>query len=243
MAKTSADNKYQGVQGIDIVPWDENMLLAMQNLAQAESNFMVDGVALKNHPNVKQIDAPVGTANSIRLINLPKNYTADLYKQSVRRSIRIWADAYPDKHIYTGLFTVKDGTRTTSTTLSTADSLRDQLLQEFNGIDKSRINFFVEFWTGLSPVVNSNTLLNAVKDQTSIMLQACGAWTGQDLPVWAHCKWIEPIDSPMLGFNHALGHLNVTYFEMYQDDLLNPNYTNQLEAANINILNLANTLN
>lgn len=241
--KTPADNKYSAPQGVEIVPWDEYMLQAMAKLAIAQSNFMVDGVALKDLPNVKQIDAPVGTANAIRLVSLPKNYTANLYKASVKRSIRIWANAYPDKLIYTAIFGIKDGTRTTTTSLSTGDSLRDELLAEFNGIDKQRINFFAEYWTGLSPVVANSTTLNAVKDETSIMMQACGSWTGQTALVWAQCNWFKPVDSPELGFNNAITNFNSTYFELYQDDLLNPNYTSQFEAADSWIKDLYSVLN
>lgn len=239
MDRISEEDKYEGMQGIDIVPWNETMLQALNKLVQAQSNFEVDGVALKDHPIVKQISASIGTMNGIRMKTIPLNYTPSLLKESVSRSIRYWAKAYPDKHLYIGLFGVNDGTYTSSTTISTTDELKAEILTEFNGINNPRINFFIEFLTGVSPLLD-NKNLSGVKDITSIMMQACGSWVSQDY--WAHCQWATPMDSPELGINNAMESYSTTYYEIYKEDLQNPDFYNQFEDAAFNVQALADSL-
>lgn len=238
---TPDEDKYRGMNSIDIAPWSENMLKALRKLAYAQSNFKVDGIALKDHPTVKQITASVGTMNSIRMRTIPQNYTPELLKESVKRSIRFWVNAYPDKHIYIGFFGINDGTRTTSKTISTADELKAELLAEFNGIDNPRINFFIEYWTGQNPKKN-NQALNGLKDVTSIMMQACGSWITQDT-VWEQCGWLSPQDTPEHGFNQAMENYNTTYFEVYRSDLNNPDYYEQFDEAASKIRELGDILN
>lgn len=242
MRKIPQEDKYRGIQGTDIVPWNEVMLQALEKLAQAQSRYKVHGIQLRDHPTVKQISASVGTMNSIRMKTIPRNYTPDLLKQGVKRSIRTWANNYPDKLLFVGLFGINDGIFESSNQVSeTTLELRDELLDEFDGVNKPRLNFFIEYMTGQNPQV-SNELLFDVKDSTSILMQACGAWSEQDTK-WIQCDWIEPVDTPEKGLNHAMDNFNTTYFEIYKVDLENPEYTEQFEDAAIRVEELAEDLN
>jgi hypothetical protein len=140
------------------------------------------------------------------------------------RSVQAWASAFPNKHLYTGLFGISDGTKSPST----AETIRDNLLSQFNGVNNSRLNFFQELLTGEAPTLNSPlaTILSDVKDETSIMYQACGEWSNQ--AAWSWCFWLDN-DTPDAGFSHGFNDFNTTYFEIYPEDLLNSAYDSQFQ--------------
>jgi len=211
-----------------IVPWDETMLQALEKLVEAQAAHQVDGVALRDHPVVKQVNASIGGVTSIRLLDLPPDYTAEKYTAAVERSIDLWASAYPSgKHLYVGLFPIIDGEERPST----AEIIRERLLRTFNGTTKPRIHFFQEVLTGQTPFADGDlgALLLGVQGRTGVMLQACGPWTSQLLDVWS-CKWIEPVDTPDLGFQLGLETYGTLYFEMYNGDLLEESYSAQFET-------------
>lgn len=210
-----------------IVPWDPDMLAALERLAQAQANFEVGGIPLRDHPNVRQINASIGGISSLRMTNLPSSYSAQSLTDAVFRSLHAWADAYPTgKHLYVGMFVVNDGVNNPST----AEVIRDQVLAEFNGRDNPRINLFQENLTGIQPIAEGSLgeLLIDVQDQTGIMMQACGSWTEQN-GFFSQCTWIEPVDTPDDGFSHAVNTLGATYFEIYSADLDNPAYTSDFQ--------------
>lgn len=213
-----------GSFGSVCVPWDVTMLSAVEKLATAISNYQVDGVALKDHPTVKQIDAPIGGIQSIRLTKFPTGYTAAKLQDGVFRSVRAWAGAFPTKHIYVGLFGITDGVNNPTT----AESLRDGLLAEFDGVSNPRVNFFQEVLSGSAPSLTSDLgkVVADVKSKTSIMFQACGEWSKQS--TWSWCNWASN-DTPDAGLSHGYNNFNATYFEIYQADLLNEAYSEQLQ--------------
>lgn len=208
--------------GVSIAPWDDTMLTALEKLIAAISNHQFDGTALKDNPMVKQVDAAIGGIQSIRLTQLPSGYSAEKLEEGVFRSVRAWANAFPDKHLYVGLFNVADG----ATNPRTAESLRDKLLAEFNGVSAPRVNFFQEVLTGFAPSGLLGDILGAVKNETGIMLQACGEWSNQ--PSWPKCYWLAD-DTPDAGFSLGYNNFNATYFEIYEADLLNDAYAGQFQ--------------
>lgn len=219
---------FAGQDGPTIVPWDEVTLQAMERLAQAQAAHTVDGIALRDHPAVTQINASVAGILSIRLIDLPPGYNSEKFDAAVHRSLGIWADAYPSgKHLYVGLFAVNDGLLSPST----AERLRDSLLQTFDGIGRPRMHFFQELLTGRTPQTTSNlgTVLLGVEGRGGVMFQACGPWTDQASGFWS-CNWLTPADSPDLGFKLGLETYGSVYFEIYNGDLENAAYATQFEA-------------
>lgn len=215
------------------VPWDEDGLAAMARYAEALANFEIDGIAVKDHPAIKQVTAPIHGLNSLRLLRLPQGYTPALLEQAVIDSVQIWADRFPSgKHLYVGLFGVADeeflGVSGQSDVTEMA--IREALLQRFDGVSQPRINFFQEFLTGKVPEFGSQgfRLMNEVSEVTGLMYQACGAWTEQD-GAWAQCNWVEPLDTPDGGINHGFANVGATYFEIYPVDLQNEAYFSQFE--------------
>jgi len=210
--------------GLVTVPWDATMLAALEKLITALSNYQVDGIALKDHPTVRQVDAAIGGIQSIRMVQPPSGYTAEKLEEGVLRSVRAWVNAFPNKHIYAGLFGVNDGAKKPST----VETIRDDLMAEFDGVSKPRLNFFQEVLTGMAPTLNSPlaTVVSDVRSDTSIMYQACGEWKNQS--AWSWCYWANN-DSPDAGFSFAYNNFNTTYFEIYQADLTNEAYASQFQ--------------
>jgi chitodextrinase len=210
--------------GLVTVPWDATMLASLEKLITALSNYQVDGIAIKDHPTVRQVDAAIGGIQSIRMVQPPSGYTAEKLEEGVLRSVRAWVSAFPNKHIYAGLFGIGDGTSKPSTT----EKIRDDLMAEFDGINKPRLNFFQEVLTGMAPTLNSPlaTVVSDVRSETSIMYQACGEWLNKS--AWSWCYWASN-DSPDTGFSFAYNNFNTTYFEIYQADLLNEAYASQFQ--------------
>jgi PKD repeat protein len=210
--------------GMITAPWDETMLAALEKYITAFSNYQVDGIALKDHPTVRQIDASIGGIQSIRMMQPPSGYTAQKLEDGVLRSVRAWAAAFPNKHLYAGLFGINDGAKTPST----VERIRDDLMAEFDGVNKPRLNFFQEVLTGAAPSLNSPlaTVVSDVKSRTSILYQACGEWKNKT--AWSWCYWADN-DTPDIGIGFGYNNFNTTYFEIYQADLMNEAYASQFQ--------------
>ncbi|MGZ8187296.1 MAG: fibronectin type III domain-containing protein, partial [Methylosarcina sp.] len=210
--------------GLVTVPWDTTMLTALEKLVTALSNYQVDGIALKDHPTVRQIDAAIGGIQSIRMVQPPSGYTAQKLEDGVLRSVRAWATAFPNKHLYAGLFGIGDGTKRPSTT----EVIRDDLMAEFDGVNKPKLNFFQEVLTGAAPSLNSPlaTVVSDVRNETSILYQACGEWKNKT--AWSWCYWANN-DTPDIGIGFGYNNFNTTYFEIYQADLMNEAYASQFQ--------------
>jgi hypothetical protein len=210
--------------GVITVPWDTTMLTALEKYITAFSNYQVDGMALKDHPTVRQIDASIGGIQSIRMMQPPSGYTAQKLEDGVLRSVRAWATAFPNKHLYAGLFGINDGAKKPST----VEVIRDDLMAEFDGVNKPRLNFFQEVLTGAAPSLNSPlaTVVSDVRNETSIMYQACGEWKNKT--AWSWCYWANN-DTPDIGIGFGYNNFNTTYFEIYQADLMNEAYASQFQ--------------
>lgn len=211
-----------------IVPWDETMLEALERLVQAQAAHQVDGVALRDHPSVLQVNASIGGMTSIRVIDLPPGFETEKYMTAVERAIGYWDAAYPTgKHLYVGLFGINDGARRPST----GEVLRERLLSVYNGTTRQRLHFFQELLTGRTPqsISDLGQLLLGVEGRSGVMFQACGPWTEQEIPYWP-CNWVEPLDTPELGLQFGLETFGSVYFEIYNADLENDAYRPQFET-------------
>jgi chitodextrinase len=203
--------------GQTIVPWDTTMLTALEKLTTALSAYQIDGVPLKDHPTVKQVDASIGGIQSVRLRQLPSGYTADKFKEGVYRSVNAWANAFPSKHLYVGLFGISDNISNPSTT----DDIRDTLMAQH-----SNVNFFQEVLSGSAPNGPLGDVLEPASGKTGIMFQACGEWSNQG--AWPQCNFPQG-DTPNAGIAHGYNDYNATYFEIYENDLNNSSYASQFQ--------------
>lgn len=229
--KIPADSWYTGIQGEDIVPWDPTMRQYLFDYMLALSNFEIDGYKVRNHPAIKQINTSIGTMTSIRMKTLPLNYTSDKLFEAVTNTVGEWELNFPGKHLYVGLFGITDGS-------NTAEKIRDYLTSVYDGSFRTKINFFIEYWTGQTPSVNNKLIYDASKD-TSVLMQACGAWKNKDK--WTSCNFL-PDDTPEKGFKYAMDTFKTTYFEVYVEDLLHEPFESMFIKAADDIKNLAEVL-
>ena len=231
IAKVSGtpDQVFADMRGMQtIVPWNETMLLALQKLVQAHAAHTVDGIALGAHPTVKQINASIGGVTSVRVLPEPPGYTYERFAAAVERSLDYWAAAFPSgKNLYTGLFYFNTGIQSPSS----SDLIREWMLNRYDGVTRPRMHFFQEMLTGLSPTTISGggKLLKGVDRRAGVMMQACGPWIEQDTGNW-DCKWVEPLDTPQMGAELAMGEYRTLYFEFYPEDLESAAYSSQFTS-------------
>ena len=225
-ATASGETYNSGTYGINPYPWNEYVLTRWDALIEALSNYEVGGYALKDHPKLANIDCSLPGCQGIRLpsantgtTSQPPGYTLSKFQTSTLRAVRSVASRFPNKNCYVGLFGI--GGPSYANGMSDARAIRDALLAEFNGVANTRINFFQETMTGKVPEIGSNqgNLVYEVRNQTSIMLQACWRWSQQS--TGTQCNWATS-DTPQKGFDNAalFGTVyGVTYVEMYNEDL------------------------
>ncbi|MGZ8095091.1 MAG: fibronectin type III domain-containing protein, partial [Methylosarcina sp.] len=70
------------------------------------------------------------------------------------------------------------------------------------------------------------TVVSDVRNETSIMYQACGEWKNKT--AWSWCYWANN-DTPDIGIGFGYNNFNTTYFEIYQADLMNEAYASQFQ--------------
>ena len=218
------------VFGLTSVPWDTFMLTRLEMLADTVANLIVSGFPLATHPAIAQVNASIGGTSSIRFQSALSvaGYSRENYTYGVMRSVAAWASRFPTKFLHVGLFPqVSDGMGTFGDPLNptTAEYLRDTILDIYNATTPPMIGFFQENWTGATPGGAFSDILTDVNAQTFIMLQACGEWTHQS--AWTQCNWAVS-DSVGLGFSYAIPNIQSYYFEMYPEDLDNSAYQSSL---------------
>lgn len=204
------------------VPWDETMLASLQKYINALASVDINGITLRDHPTVANVDAAIGGIQSVRLTSLPPGYSQELFMNATHKSVELWRTAFPNKNIYVGIFGVSD-----NLVPKTVELIRDDLLESFN------VSFFQEVLSGSAPGTTSplGKLLYDVRDSAGIMFQACGEWSAQ--ASWSWCNFASK-DDPSKGFSQGY-QFNAKYFEIYEKDLLNPSYETMFNDAHSTI--------
>jgi hypothetical protein len=235
---TASGETYTDAQyGTNPLPWNAFALARWDALCEALANHVYQGVALKDHPKLANIDCSIIGSQGIRLReapNSPQGYTLEKYKAAVQSCVRSMANRFPNKNCYVGLFGI--GGPSYSQGVADAQNIRDALLAEFDGVSKNRINFYQETWTGKAPEITSpqGKLVYDVRTKTSIMVQACWSWTRKTSGT--QCSWVRDgsnniIDTPQMGVdNMAQFGDAATYFEVYNDDLTNSAFQSVWQA-------------
>jgi len=227
--------------GKNPLPWNAYALSRWDALCEALANHVYQGVALKDHPKLAQIDCSIIGTQGIRLrdpLSVP-GYTAQKYKDACIAAVTSMASRFPAKNCYVGLFGI--GGQTYPAGTAEAQAIRDALLATFDGVSRNRINFFQETWTGIAPEVGSpqGNLVYDVRTKTSIMLQACWSWMRASSGT--QCTWVRNaqnaiIDTPQMGVDNAAQFGSAcTYFEIYNDDLQNSAYQSTWQALHASL--------
>lgn len=214
--------------GTEPVPWDSFAQQRWTALITALGNYVVGSYALKDHPNLAQVDCSVIGSQGIRLIATPAGYSLSLYKQACTFAVDTMATVFSKKIIYIGLFGIQGHD-------SDVRDIRDSLLATYNGQTLPRINFYQETLTGAAPSGTMANYLMEVSTQTSIMWQQCWGYTSHindlinnptNITNGEECTW-ESTNPNTLTPQTCLdygGTFGSTYFEIYAEDLINNSY-------------------
>lgn len=218
--QTGASATYNaGNFGTEPVPWDSFAQQRWTALITALGNYVVGGYALKDHPNLAQVDCSVIGSQGIRLIATPAGYSLSLYQQACTFAVDTMATVFSKKIIYIGLFGIQGHD-------SDVRTIRDSLLATYNGQTLPRINFYQETLTGAAPSGTMEDYLLEVSTQTSIMWQYCWDYTGHiqsPSTEGEECTWETGTLTPQNALDHAALH-GSTYIEVYVEDLNNNSY-------------------
>jgi dienelactone hydrolase len=175
-------------------PWDGYIRERRRAMLQAMAGFATNGVELRKDPRLDLLDpylpggfTGIRDPNSTPLRNLP-GYTRQKLLAAAQDELRSLQDQFPGKFVQLGFWPVTDLENDAYGGVSASEWLREQLLAEFNGVNRPRVGFFMENLaakrTGLnaepysgSPVTAFGSALFASRDNTWNGFQMLGSWT------------------------------------------------------------------
>jgi hypothetical protein len=137
--------------------------------------------------------------------------------------IHIVRDAFPNKPVYVGFFTLNDNQY--SPPLDT--DMLAALTSEFDGVKNPRVAVFQELLRGDAPSTAGSygqNLLAALAAGCPVMFQACSPWIDKSL-----CEFTPGDDSPENGFNYGYNTFGTLYYEMYTADLNEPSWASMFQ--------------
>lgn len=214
------------------VPWDSTAQAHFRNFIQALASHPVydavsgTSIAFRDHPALGQIVAPILGQQWYRdqgdLASLT-SYTREKYIQGVLDCIHIVRDAFPNKPVYVGFFSLTDAQRSPSLD---SDMLA-ALTSEFDGVKNPRVAVFQELLRGDAPSTAGSygkNLLTAHASGCPVMFQACSPWINKSL-----CTFTPGDDSPENGLNYGYNTFGTLYYEMYTADLSEPSWASMFQ--------------
>lgn len=175
-------------------PWDSILRERRRAFLTALAAFEVDGIPLSEHPKLDLLDSylPGGFTgirdpNGIKLRNIP-GYTRASFLSAVQDELRSMQDAFPSKFIQIGFWPVLDYENAAYGNVPAWEWLRQQLLAEFNGVNRAHIGFFMENLAAkrdgpnedpfsATPTTLFASALFASKDQAWNGFQMLGSWS------------------------------------------------------------------
>jgi hypothetical protein len=220
---TDPANQFQGTQSTDVMPYDPVSQQYQKLYAEALCSHTIDGVAVKDDPNIWRINAPLGSAQGVRFLAVPKTgYTQAKLIDGVKVMFANWDAACHGKPKHLGVFNVADGIRTDAKkgTTSSVDLIKSVM-------STYKVDLFNEFWTEKNSTVTTQPqIATASKYGLQPLLQACWFWSDQNRGCFKTGG-----DSMQKAFDNAIGLLGVGYFELYQPDTDNPANAAIIKAA------------
>lgn len=224
-------------------PWDGYLRERRRAMVQAMANVVTNGVPLRNEPRLDVVDpylpggfTGIRDPNSTALRNLP-GYTRQKFLNAVQDELRILQDQFPGKFVQVGFWPVTDFENDSYGGVAASDWLRLQLLDEFNGVTRPRVGFFMENLaakrTGLNvepfsgtPVTGFGSALFFSQNDTWNGFQMLGSWTRpfNDNHV-TNTLYGTPNDAMEFAYNSY----RAEYHEVYVGDVDNPAFQPALQ--------------
>ncbi len=221
------------------VPWDPFLRARYEAFMTALGDHRVPNAAaggaltpLRNHPVLERILAGVGVGQGwlreqgFRVAEFP-GYTRAGFIDAIKTGLHSVTDNFPGTFVSIGFWTMTD----TVASPALWEDMRSALLTEFG----ARVGFFMEnlaaskdSTTGMVTGTPSTTFaapLYLSKDSTHITFQALQAW---NQPVSDPAKTANA--TPDDGLRYGYDTFGCTYFELYVEDLDDPNYRSSFEA-------------
>jgi dienelactone hydrolase len=219
------------------VPWDPYLLQRLSAFVNALAEHSIDGVKVKDHPVVNTVN--FGVAGAMLAIRDPlalhirdmTNYTRANFTNAVMTNLRIVATNFPTKFIQVGFWPVADSTSNPSLW----DSLRLNILSEFDGIRAPRVGFWMENLSASRSAPGQDPVSG--KPMTSFASPEFASQTNTWNGFQALTSWSKPFNNyndsvtnatPGDGLNFAFSTYGATYFELYVTDIEMSAYTNEL---------------
>lgn len=219
-------------------PWSSYLRERRRALIQAMAAFVPNGVALSAESRLAIIDpylpggfTGIRDPNSTALHNLP-GYTRALLLAAVQEEIRAWQDAFTGKFVQLGFWPVVDNENSSYGGVTASEWLRQQLLAEFNGINRPHIGFFMENLaakrSGSPEAAFTGTPVTAFA--SPLALSRDSAWTAfQMLGSWARPFSDGHVNNTLNGtpadaMEYAFNTYGTEYHEIYPSDLDTPGY-------------------
>lgn len=220
-------------------PWDENFINSWKKFNQALANhtlILADGtsVRLSDHPNLKQISAPIVGLSGIRertgtLVQLP-DYNRETFIQSILDSVHATIDVFPKQHHFISVFIMDDE----NLVQPLDEAIVESLMEEFNYNNLPTLGFFQELLSDDGPKPELlGQLLIKYKDLTYIMFQALTSWTSSFLDDQNKVA----SGSPAVGIELAYNNYSASYVELYLSDIDNPLLADELRIWNNKLTN------
>jgi hypothetical protein len=215
-------------------PWDENFINRWKNFNLVLANHslkLADGtsVRLADHPNLKQISAPIVGLSGIRertgtLVQLP-DYNRETFIQSILDSVHATIDVFPKQHHFISVFIMDDE----NLVQPLDEAIVEKLMEEFNYNDLPTLGFFQELLSDSGPKPELlGKLIIKYSEQTYIMFQALTSWTSSFM---GHQDKVAT-GSPAVGIELGYNNYGASYVELYLSDIDNPLLADELRIWN-----------
>ena len=218
LAKVPASEQWSlplGKATTTINPWNTTLLDAMSKTATAIGNSICEGVPLRAHPALKQVDTTIAGALSVR--DKPASATQAQMSSAVMSSVKIWRSAFytenDTKSYYMSIFPYRDKA-------VDAAAIAKEVLSAY-----PYQHFMTENW-GVAGV-GDTSILKLAKYK---IFQACGYFSNSKIK----CSDTGRSDNtPQTAFDKILKPLGgVMSLQIYADDIVNPAYAEEIKYIN-----------
>jgi len=217
-----ASSTFTNAYGTAPTPWDTFAQTRWQALLTALSNYQVldasvqRKVALRDHPTLTAINAPVVGLQSIRDVTgalvTKKDYDRTKFINAVSTEVGFCRDAFPHDYRFIGFFRMSDS----NGAVPLDQAVFDRLQTDFMADGKGGLGLFQEVWSDVGPdPLALGSFLVGVNAPNAVMLQALTSWKK---PFTDSQKVAS--GNPDGALDNAYVNFGCLYFEVYYADVI-----------------------
>jgi len=215
-----ASSTFTNAYGTAPTPWDPFAQARWQALLTAVSNYQVldsstqRNVALRDHPTLTAVNAPVVGLQSVRDVTgaLVKkaDYDRTTFINAVSAEVGFCRDAFPHDYRFIGFFRMSDCNGDTPLD----QAVFNRLQTDFMAAGQGGLGLFQEIWSDAGPdPLGLGSFLVGVNAPNAVMLQALTSWKK---PFTDPQKVAS--GNPDGALNNAYVNFGCRYFEVYYPD-------------------------